>query len=193
LWRRVLRWLAEPVQGEPLRVRPERWLTAAGETTRLFASLQDDASKPVAGATVDGELTVPGGRARRVTFTPGAAGSYVATLDDLPAGRYRVSARAAKGGREVGRATSEFAVDRWSLEEARSDPDSTTLRAMATAAGGRFTDAAHVGAWARALPARGLARARGQSVRLWESPWIFAVIVGVLSVEWVWRRRRGLP
>jgi hypothetical protein len=30
-------------------------------------------------------------------------------------------------------------------------------------------------------------------VRLWESPWLFAVVVGMLGLEWAWRRRRGLP
>ena len=193
LWRRIARWLAEPVQGEPLRVRPERWLAAAGEPVRLFASLQDAQFRPLAGAAVEGEVTPAQGESRKVRFEPGAAGSYVATLDDLPPGRYRVSARAALGGREVGRAGSEFAVDRWSLEEARTQPDSVTLAAVAAATGGRVAAAAHVGRWARSLPTRTLALGRSESLRLWESPWVFAVVVGALSVEWLWRRRRGLP
>ena len=45
----------------------------------------------------------------------------------------------------------------------------------------------------RGLPARALALRRSESVRLWESPGIFGMVVGVLSLEWVWRRRRGLP
>jgi hypothetical protein len=117
----------------------------------------------------------------------------VATLEDPPAGRYRVSVRATRGGTELGRATSEFAVDRWSLEEARAEPDTATLAAIAAASGGSATTAASAGAWARALPARAIARARSESHRLWESPWAFALVVGMLSVEWAWRRRRGLP
>jgi hypothetical protein len=193
LWRRIARWLAEPVQGEPLRVRPERWLAASGEPVRLFASLQDAQFRPLAGAEVEGEVTTGQGQSRKVTFEPGAAGSYVATLDDLPPGRYRVSARATLGGREVGRAGSELAIDRWSLEEARTEPDSVTLAAVAQASGGRVASAAHVGRWARSLSTRTLAVGRSESLRLWESPWVFAVVVGALSVEWLWRRRRGLP
>ena len=132
-------------------------------------------------------------RAVWVRFEPGAAGSYVATLEDLPPGRYRVSARAALGGRELGRAASEFAVDRWSLEEARTQPDSLTMAAIAQATGGRVASAAHVARWARALPTRALALGRSESLRLWESPWVFGVVVGALSIEWLWRRRRGLP
>ena len=193
LWRRIARWLAEPVQGEPLRVRPERWLAASGEPVKLFASLQDAQFHPLAGAEVEGEVTTGQGEARKVRFEPGSAGSYVATLDDLPPGRYRASARATLGGREVGRGASEFAVDRWSLEEAHTAPDSATLAAVAAASGGRVSSAAHVSHWARSLSTRTLAIGRSESLRLWESPWVFAVVVGALSVEWLWRRRRGLP
>jgi hypothetical protein len=193
LWRGLVHWLAEPVQAEPLRVRPERWLTTAGEPVRLFATLQDDQFRPVGGASVEGEMVGPGGRGRRVEFAPRGTGTYVAVVPDLPAGRYRVNTRATRGGRELGRASSELAVDRWSLEVARVAPDSAGLAALASATGGRLTNAADAGRWAREVPARTLTRGRVESVRLWESPWLFGVIVGALSLEWAWRRRRGLP
>lgn len=193
LWRRLARWLAEPVQGEPLRVKPERWLTARGETVRLFASLQSPEFKPVPGATLQGEAQDERGRATRLTFAARTPGSYVATLEDPAPGRYRVAVRATRDGAELGRATSEFAVDRWSLEEARAEPDSATLAAVAAASGGSATAASQAGGWARGLPARAIARGRSDTHRLWESPWAFALIVGCLSVEWAWRRKRGLP
>ncbi len=193
LWRRLVRWLAEPVQGEPLRVRAERLVTASGETVRLFATLQDEGFRPIAGAAVEGVLRDPAGRERRVRFEPRGAGAYEAALEDLAPGRWSVNARGARGGRELGRGRAEFAVDRWSLEEARVAPDSAGLAAMAHAAGGSVSGSADVERWARALPARALARRASASLRLWESPWVFAVVVALLSVEWAWRRRRGLP
>jgi hypothetical protein len=193
LWRRLFHWLAEPAQAEPLRVRPERWLAAGGEPVRLFATLQDSAFRPLPGAEVTGEVQDGTGRTRPVRFEARAAGSYEAVLEDLPPGRYRLGARALRGGREVGRAGTEFAVDRWSLEVARALPDSAALAAVASATGGRIADARQVERWARSLPARALSRGRLESLRLWESPWVFALVVGLLSVEWFWRRRRGLP
>ncbi len=193
LWRRLVQWLSQPVQGEPLRVRPERWLATADEPVRLFATLQDAEFRPLAGASVEGEVQPASGRAMSVRFDPTSAGTYVATLDGLAPGRYRVSARATHAGRDLGRANSEFGVDRWSLEEARTQPDSVTLAAMAKASGGTLGPARNAGAWARAVPARSLAHVRTDSVRLWESPWMFAVVVGALCAEWAWRRRRGLP
>jgi hypothetical protein len=193
LWRRIVRWIAEPVQGEPLRVKPERWLTARGEPVRLFASLQNPSFQPVTGATIEGEAQDPSGHPVRVRFTARAAGSYEAVIDDPTPGRYRLDVRASKAGTELGRANTEFAVDRWSLEEARVEPDSATLAAIAMASGGRTIAASEAQPWAGTMPARALVRARSESHRLWESPWVFAALVGMLGVEWAWRRRRGLP
>jgi len=193
LWRRIARWLAEPVQGEPLRVRPDRWLSASGEPVKLLATLQDASLQPVSGAEVAGELTNDAGRRVPVTFHAGGAGSYEATLDDLPPGRWRVSAEATRAGKSVGRATTELAVDRWSLEEAQTSPDSAGMAQLAQVTGGRATGGAAIAHWASSLPTRELARGRRETKRLWESPWIFAFIVGALSIEWGWRRRRGLP
>ncbi|HEY6867322.1 MAG TPA: vWA domain-containing protein, partial [Candidatus Eisenbacteria bacterium] len=135
LWRRAIHWIAEPVQGEPLRVRPERWLSAGGEPVRLFATLQDAGFHPVAGARVEGEIQDPAGGTRRIVFEPRTAGSYEAVLESPAPGRYKVSVRAtgASGtaGAELGRAATEFAVDRWSLELARTQPDSATLAEVA--------------------------------------------------------------
>jgi len=193
LWQHLVHWLAQPVQGEPLRVQPERWLVAGGEPVRLFASLQDDAFRPVAGAAVEGEVRGESGGPRHLRFEPRDAGSYVATLDGLAPGRYQVTARAVRAGRDAGHATSEFAVDRWSLEEARTLPDSVTLAAIASATGGSMSAARDAAGWGRGLSTRALARERIESARLWEWPWLFAIVVGALSIEWAWRRRRGLP
>ena len=76
---------------------------------------------------------------------------------------------------------------------AQTLPDSATLAAVAAASGGRFAADADLARWARALETRALSRGHGETVRLWESPWMFAIVVGALGIEWAWRRRRGLP
>jgi len=192
LWRKTVRWLAEPVHGEPLRVTAERRLVPGGEPVRLGALLQDARFQPVAGAEVTAELSGPGGAARRVTFTPGGAGAYTAEFASPGPGRWQVSARATRQGRELGRARGEFVVDRWTLEALRAEPDSGALASIAEASGGRVGKAADAARWARSLDLRSLVRQRTTSTRLWESPWLFALVVAMLSVEWGWRRRRGL-
>ncbi len=192
LWRRTVRWLAEPVQAEPLRVTPERRLVAGGEPVRLDALLQDAAFKPLSGAELRGEITGPAGALKRFVFAAGGAGSYNVSLPSPGPGRWQVSVRATLDGREVGRARNEFVVDRWTLEALRPQPDSATMAAIAGASGGRSGRADEAAAWARALDPHALVRPQRVSTRLWESPWLFAAIVALLSLEWMWRRRRGL-
>ena len=160
---------------------------------RLLATLQDEQFEPVGDAELTGDATDGAGHSRALVFAPAEEGSYSVALDGLPAGRWQVSVRAEKAGRELGRARSEFAVDRWSLEALRAEPDSATLAAVAEASGGRTTVASNAGQWAGALETRALTRRRTSSARLWESPWLFAAIVTLLSAEWITRRRRGLP
>jgi hypothetical protein len=178
LWRKTMRWLAEPVQGEPLR---------------LDALLQDAQFHAVSGADVRGEITGPPGALQRVTFTPGGPGAYTSIFASPGPGRWQVSVRATRDGRELGHARGEFAVDRWTLEALNAQPDSAAMAAIAAASGGTFGRASGAAAWARGLDTRQLVRNRTASARLWESPWLFALVVGMLSVEWAWRRRRGLP
>ncbi len=180
-------------RGRRLWRRVMRWLSANGEPLQIFASLQDAAFRPVAGATLQGEATDARGVSRAVEFSPREAGSYAASLGGLAPGRWQVSARAFKGGRELGVARTEFAVDTWSLEALRAEPDSATLAAVASVSGGSLGEASSVDTWARALGTRVLVRPRTTSTRLWESPWLFALIIALLSAEWAWRRRRGLP
>ena len=192
LWRHVVRWLAEPVQGEPLRVQPEHWLVAGGEHVKLLATLQDDAFKPIADARLEGSASDGHGHDVPLVFAPRGSGGYEATLAAPQPGRWQVQVRAMHKGRDLARARSEFAVDTWSLEALRTEPDSAALALVADASGGRHVQARDAAGWARSLETRSLTRRRTSSTRLWESPWIFAIVVGMLATEWIWRRRRGL-
>ena len=157
---------------------------------RLDALLQDARFHAISAADVRGELTGPGSALRRITFTPGGPGAYTAIFASPGPGRWQVTVRATREGRELGRARGEFAVDRWTLEALRPQPDSAAMAAIAEASGGRTGKASAAGAWARSLDTRSLVRNRTASARLWESPWFFAMVVAMLSVEWGWRRRR---
>jgi hypothetical protein len=165
---------------------------AGGEPVRLDALLQDERFRPVSGAEVQADLSGPGGASRRMAFTAGGPGAYSVSLPSPGPGRWQVSARASRSGRELGRSRTEFFVDRWTLEALRPQPDGAALAGIAAASGGTVARAAEAGRWARSLDMRALVRRRSTSTRLWESPWLFAVVVAMLSTEWAWRRRRGL-
>jgi hypothetical protein len=190
LWGNVLRAMGEPAQTEPLRLVPERPLVARGEPVRLSAALQDAAFRPLDGARIETKITGP---VTRTLPLPGAGqGGYGASLEGLPPGRYEATATATLRGRAVGSARATFWVDPQSAEWQDTAPDPGLLAAVARASGGVAVTRGKEGSIAPALAAARPRTGRERAVRLWESPYVFALATALLTTEWWMRRRRGL-
>jgi hypothetical protein len=201
-WAHALRALAEPTQTEPLRVTTDRPLLARGQDVGVTASLQDEDFQPVSGAEVEARWIavsgLDGGRAPEIeggaiSLVDQEDGSYAGVRPPLPPGRYRVEARARRGGQVVANASSEFVVDSWSPEVQAVVPDRATLERMAQASGGEVATADGVDELARNLAAADVRPSSWREYRLWENPLFYLLILGFLSTEWWLRRRRGLP
>jgi hypothetical protein len=202
LWANALRALAEPTQTEPLRVTTDRPLLARGQDVGVTASLQDAGFQPVSGAEVEARWVaisgLDGGAApdiegTAVSLVDQGDGSYAGSRPPLPPGRYRVQARARQGGRVVADASSEFVVDTWSPEVQSVEPDRSTLERMAQVSDGRVVGSDSVDELARAIVSADARPSSWREYRLWENPLFYLLILGFLSTEWWFRRRRGLP
>ncbi len=190
LWGNLLRALSEPAQSEALRLVPERPLVSRGEVVRLEAALQNARFQPVAGARVTARLSGP--QSRDIGLESRGEGAYGAALSGLPPGRYTVSANAQVGGRAIGNANATFWVDAQSAEWQDVAPDPGLLAAVAVASGGASVKPGDEGGIPASLTASRPRAGRERTVRLWESPFAFAMIASLLSAEWWFRRRRGL-
>ena len=190
LWGNVLRAMGEPAQTEPLRLVPERPLVARGEPVRLEAALQDAAFRPLDGARIETKITGP--VSRTLPLPASGQGGYGASLEGLPPGRYEASATATLRGRVVGSARATFWVDPQSAEWQDTAPDPGLLAAVARASGGVTVERGKEGAIAPALAAARPRTGRERALRLWESPFVFALATALLTTEWWMRRRRGL-
>jgi len=190
LWGNVLRALSEPAQTEPLRLVPERALVSRGEPVRLEAALQDAAFRPISGAKVTARVTGP--VTKDVALEPAGESGYTVSLEGLPPGRYNVNATALAGGRTAGTAQATFWIDAQSAEWQDVAPDAGLLSAVARASDGVAVrpgkESAIPAALGKAHPRAG----REATVRLWESPLMFALATFLLTSEWWIRRRRGL-
>ena len=62
-------------------------------------------------------------------------------------------------------------------------------RAIRAAATSRAADAAKVPSWLQAIVPQHAAPERRD---LWHEPWAFALVIALLSLEWILRRRWGL-
>ncbi len=191
-WRQAVRWLAGP-SPDPVAVTPPD-APEPGDTASIGIVVRDAAYAPVADGAVTATLTVPGGETRQLTPRRAAPGSgeYAATVRFDQRGLYKVHADGRRGGVALGEADRWFYVGGAEREFASPRLNEGFLRRVARASGGRYVraaDASQVVSWLKAVVPQDVAPARRD---LWHEPWAFALVVLLLSGEWILRRRWGL-
>jgi len=148
----------------------------------------------VTDATIDATMTVPGGATQPIALRHAdpAGGRYAAAFSPEQPGLYRVRAEARRGTASLG------VADRWmyvgGTDREFADPrlNEGFLRRISRNSGGRYVraaDASNVPGWLRSAVPQNAAPERRD---LWHEPWAFALIVVLLSTEWILRRRWGL-
>ena len=160
-----------PVPSQPVRVRLRR--IGAGPTL------------------VPGHIRVLGRRGdvvRDVPFRWPPTGRAELSLTGLPAGDYVLETDAAAAGPRLPlhvQASTE-------AELADLSGDDGFLRRLSDATGGRSYRLDQLDAAAAALTAPPAAVPRPVELRLWDGPYLYAAILGLLTAEWALRRRAGL-
>ena len=190
-WRQALRWLAGP-SPEPVTIDvPDA--AEAGDGVAATIDTRDAAFAPVGDAVVTATLTLPGGDARPLTVRrDAAAGRYVAPFQPEVAGLYRLRADARRGTQVLGTADRWFYVGGSDREMADPRLNEAFLRRLARASGGQYVrahDAASVVPQLASLAPQG---AEPERRELWNQPWAFALVIALMSAEWILRRRWGL-
>jgi hypothetical protein len=191
-WRLAARWLSG-ASADPVAIAvpdaPE-----PGDAISVDVDAHDSSFAPVADATVDATLTAPGGAtsAIKLRHADPASGRYTAALGPEQPGLYRIHAEARRGTTTLG------AADRWmyvgGADREFADPrlNEGFLRRVARNSGGRYVraaEASRVPSWLQATVPQNAAPERRD---LWHEPWAFALLVLLLSAEWILRRRWGL-
>jgi uncharacterized membrane protein len=191
-WRQAARWLSSSAPDPVAIAVPDA--PEPGDAISIDVTARDAAFAPVPDATVDATLTAPGGATETIKLrrADSTSGRFTAALGPEQPGLYRIHADAKRGPTPLGSA------DRWmyvgGADREFADPrlNEGFLRRVARNSGGRYVraaDASRVPGWLQATVPQNAAPERRD---LWHEPWAFALIIGLLSAEWILRRRWGL-
>ncbi len=190
-WRHAARWLTTTAP-DPVSIdAPES--PEAGDLVEVGVEARDAVFAPVPDATVDATLAVPGGAPQplRLHRVDGDA-RFAASVPAAQTGLYKIHAEARRGATPVGSADRWLYVGGDDREFADPRLNEAFLRRVARASGGRYVRAADAGRvvdWLRQTTPQ---RAAPEQRDLWHEPWAFALVVALLSGEWILRRRWGL-
>ena len=189
-WRQSVRWLAG---ASPRGVEVHGPLDAiAGEPAQISLRVRDAAFDPSAEASI--ALTVEGPAGERETPVPAPAGEpglRTAAFTPSHDGVYRVTARTTWPGGRVEIATTSVLVGGADVELSEPWRHDAALARLADDTGGALVFEADLDSLPSLLQsAAGTPELRES--RLWHEPWVFLLLVGLLSAEWTLRRRWGL-
>lgn len=192
VWRQVARWLSA---GAPAAVTiAPMAVTLPGTTDTVTVIVRDAEFKPIGDAQVQVRMTPPGGQERVLSaaLADPREGRYRAAVRFDEAGVYRIEADVRRGGRSLGIARRPVLVGGADVEMSEPRLNEAVLRRIADSSGGRYLPAGQAAEVASLIEAR-LDSDRPLEMRdLWNTGWSLLAIIGLLTAEWLVRRRVGL-
>ena len=123
-------------------------------------------------------------------------GRYELSVGTLPAGNYQYSAVAERDTQQLGTDRGTFAVGSVGIEYLNTRANPTLMRQIALRSGGSVVDPDSLDQLGRALTSSGqftpVITREEREERLWQWPYLLALAIGLLTSEWVLRKRSGL-
>jgi hypothetical protein len=195
-WLQLLRYAAdEPyaVQNRSLRLDADRFEIQPGQSLRVRAKVMPADQPPPAEPTQTLAVLRDGAQVATVTLTrdAAAAGRYTGTLDNLAAGEYALQLRDTANPLAI--ASLPIHVEADMASEMRDvSGDDALLRRLAESTHGQMLSLDEWDTLPRRLRDAHQADRQVAEQRLWDSPQLFAFILGCLGIEWAMRKRLGL-
>ncbi len=167
----------------------------AGDAADIRVRLRDPNGRPISDATADALLWRDGELVATISLTADEqpAGVYRGTTGALLPGLYHTTLRASGYSESALKVKTEFRVA--AITNGERDAVSCNeplLREMALASGGQYLPEASAAELNELLKPLSSGRTEQHDTLLWRSYWWFWAILGLLSVEWLLRKRSGL-
>lgn len=195
-WRQLVRWLAVGAK-ERLTLDTDSSIYAPGKPVTLRSTALAKDLQPIDDANITATITDPLGNKEDVTmdWTLSEEGVYEAQYTPQDEGDYRVSV-AVQGWADQKPVEADFRVSRPTLEDADTELKEDTLKEMATIAHGRYFTFADSGQLPEEIT-KNVASAKLEGVKpvdreLWDTPLLFFLVFGLMTAEWIVRRKGSL-
>ena len=192
-WQQLLRWLSADSPDRVTATMASQTLLDDGQA-QLTAHVRDKEYVPAADARVTAHITGPDGISALVDMAPvpNAAGAFQAEWSAEKPGAYLAEVTGDRGKEELGRDVIAFRRSDGVAENFHTEQHRDLLEKLSADTGGRYWKLEELGK----LPNEIAYSEAGISVRntkeLWNMPIVFLVLLGLLSSEWLLRRKWGV-
>jgi hypothetical protein len=195
-WSQAIRWgVSQRLTGDKrLKVGVDRRRIRPGENVEVLARPADAKGLPVSNAIVVAEVEFKAGRQRvQLQPVPDSRGLYRGEIQNLPSGLHNVVVHVeGLGFQDVKAEVQVMAREATGQEGVELTRDADRLNSMAQAGDGVCMDLLQAGELLKTISAEGKYLEREESFELWSSYPALLLIIGLLSAEWLLRKRYGL-
>jgi uncharacterized membrane protein len=192
-WQQLLRWLAADSPGQVVATMPQQTLMDEGHV-KLTAVVRDKQFTPAADAKVTAHVIAPDGASEMVDLAPvpNTPGTYAMDWTAEKPGSYVAEVTADSGKDELGKDVVDFRREDGVAENFHTEQNRDLLEKLSQETGGRYWEQSEL----QRLPKEISYSEAGISVRdtkeLWDMPVVFLVLIGLMSADWLLRRKWGV-
>ncbi|MEW6359270.1 MAG: glutamine amidotransferase [Planctomycetota bacterium] len=197
-WQNALRWVAAyqyKVPNNPILVSSDRAKYALGDKAEIAVQVVDDQYRPASDAQVSATIQLPSEEKikKPLERDVNRPGRYVLNFPVEQAGRYTVTASAKLHGEEVGQDVVKFSCKQVDLEKRDYEINRDLLAYIAEQTGGKCIRPEEMGKVIGELKESTHEEQSYVEKSFWDNRYFYTLILGLLCVEWFFRRRQGLP
>ncbi len=192
-WRQMLRQLVSGAHG-PVSATLSSGLVAPGATVTIRADVSDETFIRVNDALVSAFIRKPNGESQELAlrWTVDKDGEYSGEFRPDERGVHEVRITARRAGKILGEDVAHVRVDNVQVEFRGAEMKAELLRRIAAETGGRFYTPRTVAQLPEDLTYSPKTASVVDEKELWDMPAIFLGILMSLTIEWAYRKFRGL-
>jgi uncharacterized membrane protein len=192
-WKSMLRWLVSDVS-DPVEVATDKDSYSSQDTVVMKTEVHDSAFVPLNNARVTARVQAPSGKTQILDLDWDVEKNGVYETDFHPEeeGIYEVSVEALQGDETLGVQKTNFRIAPSNEEFHNAILNSDLLKRLAQDTGGRYYTPEALDALPEDISIIDTGSSRVEEKELWDMPFLFLLLLGLLSSEWILRKRKGL-
>jgi uncharacterized membrane protein len=192
-WKQMLRWLASDVP-DPVSVTADRQSYSPDDVVVIRAEVSDNSFTPLNNARLLAEVKAPSGRISSLQFDWDVEkdGAYSTSFKPSEEGIYEISAEAFQGSKSLGTAKANFQIAESTEEFQNAAMNSSLLKRLSSVTGGRYYTPGNLQSLPEDISYIDKGASRIEDKDLWDLPFLFLLLAGLISAEWMLRKRKGL-
>jgi uncharacterized membrane protein len=192
-WQQLLRWLAADSPGQVAAAMPQQTLMDEGHV-QMTVVARDQEFTPAADAHVSAHVIGPGGMSATVDLTPvpNTPGTFAMDWTAETPGSYVAEVTAERGTTELGKDVIAFRREDGVAENFHTEQNRELLEKLSDETGGRYWGQNELGRLAKEISYSEAGISVRDTKELWDMPVVFLLLLGLISADWLLRRKWGV-